>query len=29
MRNMHSTKDALKAAHGYKYDRAKATWVPA
>ena len=26
---MNSTKDALKAAHGYKYDRAKATWVPA
>jgi sporulation protein YlmC with PRC-barrel domain len=26
---MNSTKDALKAAHGYKYDRAKATWGPA
>ena len=26
---MNSTKDALKAAHGYKYDRAKATWMPA
>jgi sporulation protein YlmC with PRC-barrel domain len=26
---MNSTKDALKAAHGYKYDRAKAIWVPA
>ena len=26
---MNSTKDALKAAHGYKYDRAKSTWVPA
>ena len=26
---MNSTKDALKAAHGYKFDRAKATWVPA
>ena len=26
---MNSTKDALKAAHGYKYDRTKATWVPA
>jgi sporulation protein YlmC with PRC-barrel domain len=26
---MNSTKDALKAAHGYKYDRANATWVPA
>jgi hypothetical protein len=26
---MNSTKDALKAAPGYKYDRAKATWVPA
>jgi PRC-barrel domain len=26
---MNSTKDALKEAHGYKYDRAKATWVPA
>jgi sporulation protein YlmC with PRC-barrel domain len=26
---MNSTKDALMAAHGYKYDRARATWVPA
>ena len=26
---MNSTKDALKADHGYKYDRAKATWVTA
>jgi hypothetical protein len=26
---MNSTKEALKAAHGYKYDRAKSTWVPA
>ena len=26
---MNATKDSLKAAHGYKYDRAKATWVPA
>jgi sporulation protein YlmC with PRC-barrel domain len=26
---MSATKDSLKAAHGYKYDRAKATWVPA
>jgi hypothetical protein len=26
---MNSTKDALKAAHGYKYDRANSTWVPA
>jgi hypothetical protein len=26
---MNATKDALKAAHGYKYDKAKATWVPA
>jgi sporulation protein YlmC with PRC-barrel domain len=26
---MNSTKDALKAAHSYKYDRAKSTWVPA
>jgi len=26
---MNSTKDALKAAHGYKYDRAEATGVPA
>jgi sporulation protein YlmC with PRC-barrel domain len=26
---MNTTKDALKAAHGYKYDKAKATWVPA
>ncbi len=26
---MNSTKEALKAAHGYKYDRTRATWVPA
>jgi sporulation protein YlmC with PRC-barrel domain len=26
---MNATKDSLKAAHGYNYDRAKATWVPA
>jgi sporulation protein YlmC with PRC-barrel domain len=26
---MNTTKDALKNAHGYKYDKAKATWVPA
>ncbi len=26
---MSATKDSLKAAHGYKYDKAKATWVPA
>jgi len=26
---MNATKDALKNASGYKYDRAKATWVPA
>jgi sporulation protein YlmC with PRC-barrel domain len=26
---MNATKDALKSAPGYKYDRAKATWVPA
>jgi sporulation protein YlmC with PRC-barrel domain len=26
---MNTTKDALKNAAGYKYDRAKATWVPA
>ena len=26
---MNATKDSLKAAHGYKYDKAKATWVPA
>jgi sporulation protein YlmC with PRC-barrel domain len=26
---INTTKDALKAAHGYKYDKAKATWVPA
>ncbi len=25
---MNATKDSLKAAHGYKYDKAKATWVP-
>jgi len=26
---MNATKDSLKNAAGYKYDRAKATWVPA
>jgi sporulation protein YlmC with PRC-barrel domain len=26
---MNATKNSLKAAHGYKYDKAKATWVPA
>jgi sporulation protein YlmC with PRC-barrel domain len=26
---MNATKDGLKAAPGYKYDKAKATWVPA
>ena len=26
---MNVTKDGLKNANGYKYDRAKATWVPA
>jgi sporulation protein YlmC with PRC-barrel domain len=26
---MNTTKDALKNASGYKYDKAKATWVPA
>jgi sporulation protein YlmC with PRC-barrel domain len=26
---MNSTKDALKGAPGFKYDRAKATWIPA
>jgi sporulation protein YlmC with PRC-barrel domain len=26
---MNATKDALKNAHGYKYDKAKATWMPA
>jgi sporulation protein YlmC with PRC-barrel domain len=26
---MNTTKDALKTAAGYKYDREKATWVPA
>jgi sporulation protein YlmC with PRC-barrel domain len=26
---MNATKDALKEAHGYKYDKAKATWDPA
>ncbi len=25
---MNTTKDALKSAAGYKYDRGKATWVP-
>jgi sporulation protein YlmC with PRC-barrel domain len=25
---MNSTKDALKSAPGFKYDRAKATWIP-
>ena len=26
---MNTTKDAMKQAHGYTYDKAKATWVPA
>jgi sporulation protein YlmC with PRC-barrel domain len=26
---MNTTRDALKTAAGYKYDRAKSTWVPA
>ena len=26
---MNATKDALKSAPGYKYDKAKATWMPA
>lgn len=26
---MNATKDDLQKAHGYKYDRARATWVPA
>jgi len=26
---MDATKDSLEAAHGYRYDRAKATWTPA
>jgi sporulation protein YlmC with PRC-barrel domain len=26
---MNATKDALKSAAGYKYDKAKATWMPA
>jgi hypothetical protein len=26
---MNATKESLRAAHGYKYDKAKATWVPA
>jgi sporulation protein YlmC with PRC-barrel domain len=26
---MNATKEGLKSASGYKYDRAKATWVPA
>ncbi len=26
---MNTTKDALKSASGYKYDKAKATWIPA
>jgi sporulation protein YlmC with PRC-barrel domain len=26
---MNTTKDALKSASGYKYDKAKGTWVPA
>jgi sporulation protein YlmC with PRC-barrel domain len=26
---MNATKDGLKSAQGYKYDKAKATWVPA
>src|SRR5262249_41840814 len=27
--SMNTTKDALKSAAGYKYDRGRATWVPA
>jgi hypothetical protein len=26
---MNATKDGLKAAPGYKYDKAKANWIPA
>jgi sporulation protein YlmC with PRC-barrel domain len=26
---MNATKNSLKEAHGYRYDKAKATWVPA
>ena len=26
---MNATKDGLQKAHGYKFDKAKATWVPA
>jgi hypothetical protein len=26
---MNATKDSLKEAHGHKYDKVKATWVPA
>ncbi len=26
---MNATKDGLKSAHGYRYDKDKATWVPA
>ena len=26
---MNATKDSLQKAHGYKFDKAKATWVPA
>jgi hypothetical protein len=26
---MNATKDALKGAPGYKYDKTKANWVPA
>jgi sporulation protein YlmC with PRC-barrel domain len=26
---MNATKDSLKEAHGYRYDKGKATWVPA
>jgi sporulation protein YlmC with PRC-barrel domain len=26
---MNANKDSLKAAHGYRYDKEKATWVPA
>jgi hypothetical protein len=26
---VNTTKDALKSAHGYKFDKAKSTWEPA
>jgi hypothetical protein len=26
---MNATKDSLREAHGYRYDKGKATWVPA